>query len=177
MSTGNRFSLFPKRNKETWTVSRYVVIEQSYNSPSSSGFYNEMEKHLPMRRFKLLIPDSSELVSPGISPKFLGICSFDKSPSSSGTRRKKQKKKKRGRWTKLFHTRLFSPPQITRRPRKYVSTFWLRGLHTFVNPLTDLRRCLRDSSSTLSSLFLSRALLSPLSRKEDLWATKRFHGI
>lgn len=95
MSTDNRFSLFPKRNKETWTVSRYVVIEQSYNSPSSSGFYNEMEKHLPMRRFKLLIPDSSELVSPGISPKFLGICSFDKSPSSSGTRKKKQKKKKR----------------------------------------------------------------------------------
>lgn len=115
-----------------------------------------MEKHLPMRRFKLLIPDSSELVSPGISPKFLGICSFDKSPSSSGTRKKKQKKKKRGRWTKLFHTRLFSPPQITRRSRKYVSTFWLRGLHTFVNPLTDLRRCLRDSSSTLSSLSLER---------------------
>lgn len=85
---------------------------------------------------------------------------------------------------KLFHTRLFSPPQIIRRPRKYVSTFWLRVLHTFVNPLTDFKAVpSRFVLNPILSLFFSLsfplplALLSPLSRKEDLWATKRFHGI
>lgn len=72
----------------------------------------------------------------------------------AGHERRSRRRRKEGVGPS-FSIRLFSPPQITRRPRKYVSTFWLRGLHTFVNPLTDLRRCLRDSSSTLSSLSLS----------------------